>query len=125
MVFMLIELIDPETRLCAIDGTALRSYKYNREAKSIVKALILSILRGINWIVTVTGIITPLVFDLTTANFYDNQFSELIYEAKIYKSFFTLADDTYDSYERFEIATDLKLNILIKMSIISIFNRRI
>ena len=90
MVFMLIELIDPETRLCAIDGSALRGYKYNREAKSIVKALILTILRGINWIVTVTGIITPLVFDLTTANFYDNQFSELIYEAKIYKSFLHL-----------------------------------
>ena len=48
MVFMLIELIDPETRLCAIDGSALRGYKYNREAKSIVKALILTILRGIN-----------------------------------------------------------------------------
>lgn len=31
---MFVELIDPETRLCAIDGTALRSSKYDREAKS-------------------------------------------------------------------------------------------
>ena len=31
---MFVELIDPETRLCAIDGTALRSSKYDSEAKS-------------------------------------------------------------------------------------------
>ncbi|NOV57223.1 hypothetical protein B0H71_003468 [Clostridium saccharobutylicum] len=30
---MLVELINPETRLCAIDGTALRSSKYDSEAK--------------------------------------------------------------------------------------------
>ena len=30
---MIIELINPQTRICAIDGTALRSSKYDSEAK--------------------------------------------------------------------------------------------
>jgi hypothetical protein len=30
---MFVELISPETRLCAIDATALRSSKYDSEAK--------------------------------------------------------------------------------------------
>ena len=110
---MFVELIDPETRLCAIDGTALRSSKYDSEAKS-GKGTRLGYFKGykLHCIATVTDIIIPLVFDLTTANVYENQLSDLLYEAKIYNPFLILADAAYDSVQWFDIASDLKLNLL-------------
>ena len=110
---MFVELIDPETRLCAIDGTALRSSKYDSEAKS-GKGTRLGYFKGYKFhcIAAVTDIIIPLVFDITTANVYDNQVSNLLYEAKIYNPFLILADAAYDSVEWFEIASDLELNLL-------------
>lgn len=106
---MFVELIDPETR----DGTALRSSKYDSEAKS-GKGTRLGYFKGYKFhcIATVTDIIIPLVFDLTTANVYDNQVSNLLYEAKIYNPFLILADAAYDSSEWFEIASDLEFNLL-------------
>ena len=110
---MFVELIDPETRLCAIDGTALRSSKYDSEAKS-GKGTRLGYFKGYKFhcIAAVTDIIIPLVFDITTANVCDNQVSNLLYEAKIYNPFLILADAAYDSAEWFEIASDLELNLL-------------
>lgn len=110
---MFVELIDPETRLCAIDGTALRSSKYDSEAKS-GKGTRLGYYKGykLHCIATVTDIIIPLVFDLTTANVYDNQVSDLLYEAKIYNPFLILADAAYDSVEWFKIASNLNFNLL-------------
>lgn len=110
---MLVELISPETRLCAIDGTALRSSKYDSEAKS-GKGTRLGYFKGykLHCIATVADIMIPLVFDLTTANVYDNQLSDLLYEAKIYNPFLILADAAYDSIEWFDIASDLELNLL-------------
>ncbi|MDV5105285.1 hypothetical protein R2R32_00465 [Clostridium perfringens] len=40
----------------------------------------------------VTDIIIPLVFNVTTPNVYDNQVSDLLYEAKIYNPFLILVD---------------------------------
>lgn len=110
---MLIELIDPETRLCAIDATALRSSQYDSEAKS-GKGTRLGYFKGykLHCIATITDTIIPLVFDLTTANVYDNQLSDLLYEAKIFNPFLILSDAAYDSSEWFEIAADLEFNLL-------------
>lgn len=110
---MFVELIDPNTRLCAIDGTALRSSKYDSEAKS-GKGTRLGYYKGykLHCIAAVTDIIIPLVFDLTTANVYDNQVSSLLYEAKIYNPFLILADAAYDSVSWFEIANNLEFNLL-------------
>lgn len=110
---MLVELISPETRLCAIDGTALRSSKYDSEAKS-GKGTRLGYFIGykLHCIAAVTDIIIPLVFNVTTPNVYDNQVSDLLYEAKIYNPFLILADAAYDSIEWFDIASDLELNLL-------------
>ena len=110
---MLVELIEPETRLCAIDGTALRSSKYDSEARS-GKGTRLGYFTGykLHCIAAVTDIIIPLVFDVTTANVYDNQVSDLLYEAKIYNPFLILADAAYDSVEWFEIASNLEFNLL-------------
>ncbi len=54
----------------------------------------------------------PLFFNLTTANVYDNQVPDLLYEIKIYDLFLILADAAYDSVEWFEIATKLEFNLL-------------
>ena len=110
---MFVELINPETRLCAIDGTGLRSSKYDSEAKS-GKGTRLGYFKGykLHCIATVTDIIIPLVFNLTTANVYDNQLSDLLYEAKIYNPFLILADAAYDSSEWFKIASNLEINLL-------------
>ncbi|AGX42843.1 transposase DDE domain protein [Clostridium saccharobutylicum] len=110
---MFVELINPETRLCAIDGTALRSSKYDSEAKS-GKGTRLGYYKGykLHCIAAVSDIIIPLVFDLTTANVYDNQVSDLLYEAKIYNPFLILADAAYDSAGWFEIASSLEFNLL-------------
>lgn len=113
-----IELINPEIRLCAIHGTALRSSKDDSEAKS-VKGTRLGYFKGykLHCIATVTDIIVPLVFDLTTANVCDNQLLDLLYEAEIYNPFFMLADAAYDSVEWFEIASNLEFNLLTDVNI--------
>ena len=70
---MFFELIDPETRLCAIDGTGLRSSKYDSKAK-YGKGNRLGYFKGykLHCIATVTDIIISLIFNLATANVYDN-----------------------------------------------------
>lgn len=110
---MFVELINPETRLCAIDATALRSSKYDGEAKS-GKCTRLVYYKGykLYCIATVADIIIPLVFDLTTANVYDNQVLDLLYESKIYNPFLILADAAYDSVEWFKIVSNLEFNLL-------------
>ncbi|WP_017210469.1 transposase [Clostridium beijerinckii] len=110
---MFVELINPETRLCAIDATALRSSKYDSEAKS-GKGTRLGYYKGykLHCIATVTDTMIPLVFSLTTANVYDNQVQDLLYEAKNYNPFLILADAAYDSVEWFEIAAKLEFNLL-------------
>lgn len=110
---MFVELINPATRLCAINGTALRSSKYDSEAKS-GKGTRLGYYKGykLHCIATVTNIIIPLVFDLTTANVYDNQVSDLLYEAKTYNPFLILADAAYDDKKWSDIVNEIDINLL-------------
>lgn len=110
---MLIEFIDPDTRICAIDGTALRSSKFDGDAKK-GKGTRLGFYTGykLHCIASVTDIIIPLIFDITTANVYDNQLFDLMYEAKIYNPFMILADAAYDDENWFKIAKSLGLNLL-------------
>lgn len=115
---MFVELINPETRLCAIDGTALRSSKYYSEAK-YGKGTRLGYYKGykLHCIATVTDIIIPLVFDLTTANVYDNQVLDLLYEAKTYNPFLILADAAYDDKKWFGIVIEIEYDITTSLQI--------
>ena len=115
---MFVELINPETRLCAIDGTALRSSKYDSEAK-YGKGTRLGYYKGykLHCIATVTDIIIPLVFDLTTANVYDNQVLDLLYEAKTYNPFLILADAAYDDKKWFGIVIEIEYDITTSLQI--------
>jgi len=78
---MFVELINPETRLCAIDATALRSSKYITNEAESGKGTRLGYYKGykLHCIAIVTDIIIPLVFNLITANVYDNQVPNLLY----------------------------------------------
>lgn len=108
-----IEFIDPSVRICAIDGTALRSSKYDSEAKC-GRGTRLGNYKGykLHCAASVTDTVVPLSFCLTTANVYDNQVSDLLYEVKIYNPFVILADAAYDDTSWFEIAKDLSINLL-------------
>ena len=110
---MFVELIDPETRLCAIDATALRSSKYDTEAK-FCQGTRLDSYKGykLHCITTITDNIIPLVFDLKTANVYDNQVPNLLYEAKTYTPFSILADAAYDDELWFDVSNNLELYLL-------------
>jgi len=115
---MLIESINPDTRICAIDGTALRSSKFDGDARK-GKGTRLGFYIGykLHCIASVTDVIIPLIFDITTANVYDNQLFDLMYEAKIYNPFMILADAAYDDENWFKIAKDLDLNLLTDVNI--------
>lgn len=115
---MLIESINPDTRICAIDGTALRSSKFDGDARK-GKGTRLGFYVGykLHCIASVTDVIIPLIFDITTANVYDNQLFDLMYEAKIYNPFMILADAAYDDENWFKIAKDLDLNLLTDVNI--------
>lgn len=108
-----IELIDPSVRICAIDATALRSSKYDSQAKC-GRGTRLGKYKGykLHCAASVTDTILPLSFCLTTANVYDNQVSDILYELKTYNPFFTLADAAYDDTSWFKIAKKLSLNLL-------------
>lgn len=115
---MLIESINPDTRICAIDGTALRSSKFDGDARK-GKGTRLGFYIGykLHCIASVTDVIIPLIFHITTANVYDNQLFDLMYEAKIYNPFMILADAAYDDENWFKIAKDLDLNLLTDVNI--------
>ncbi|WP_243652128.1 transposase [Clostridium tyrobutyricum] len=99
--------------MCAVDATALRSSKYDSEAKC-GRGTRLGKYKGykLHCAASVTDTILPLSFSLTTANVYDNQVSGLLYEVKTYNPFVILADAAYDDSSWFKISEDLSLNLL-------------
>ncbi|WP_242851955.1 transposase [Clostridium botulinum] len=110
---MLIELINPSTRICAIDGTALRSSLYDSEAR-YGKGTRLGRYKGykLHCTACVCDSILPLSFSVTTANVYDNQVQGLLYELKTYNPFIVLADAAYDDAQWFKVSKTLEYNLL-------------
>ncbi len=81
---MLTEFININTRICAIDGTVLRSSKFDGDVKREKGTRIgFYTVYKLYCIASVTDVIISLVFDVTTANVYDNQLPALIYEAEV------------------------------------------
>lgn len=125
---MLIKMINPNTRLCAIDSTPLRSSRYDKEAK-IGKGTRLGMYKGykLHCLASVTDSIIPLAFTITTANIYDSKIKSLLYEATMYEPFLILADAAYDSNEWFSICESLHIKLLADINIrkaksIEVFN---
>lgn len=80
---MLIKSINLDTRICAIDGTTLRSSKFDGDARK-GKRIKLRFYIGykLHCIASVIDVIIPLIFDITATNIYDNQLFDLMYEDK-------------------------------------------
>jgi len=110
---ILVYEINANFRLCSIDSTALRSSKFDKDAK-VGRGTRLGMYKGykLHLACTTDDLVIPLCFSMTTANVYDNQAKELLYETKKYNPFLILADAAYDDTEWFEICKKLEVNLL-------------
>lgn len=81
-------MIDASFRICAVDSTSLRSSRYDSEA-GCGHGTRLGNFKGckLHLIVSVDDIFLPMAFEVTTANRYDNQALELVFEAKTFNPF--------------------------------------
>ncbi|ONI46481.1 hypothetical protein AN642_00595 [Epulopiscium sp. SCG-B10WGA-EpuloA2] len=88
-----IKIISPDTRLCAVDSTALRSTKYDSEA-TIGKGIRLGFFTGykLHVLSSVTDYIIPLAFEIMPANKYDNQAKILLDKSTEYDIFLVIGD---------------------------------
>jgi len=102
---MLVVMIDPSFRICAIDSTALRSSRYDSEA-GYGHGSRLGGFKGykLHLVASADDKMIPLVFEMTTANRYDNQSISLLLEAKAFNPFLILRDAAYDDQEWFQKA---------------------
>jgi Transposase DDE domain/Transposase domain (DUF772) len=87
--------LEPQTRICFWDSTALRASRYDRDAEK-GKGTRLGWFYGYKLHAIVSEDLLPLVFDLTPAGFYDNQVPYLVRHLVNHDVFFLLADAAYD-----------------------------
>lgn len=107
-------LLAPNTRVCSIDSTSLRSSKYDLEAKYGTSTR-LGKYKGYKLHLISSNDSIPLMFNFTTANAYDNTFDcceKLMTPLKNYDPFILLGDAAYDSTKLFELANDLGFKLL-------------
>ena len=110
---ILVDTIDPSFRICVIDSIGLRSSKYDKQASYGVSSR-LGIFKGykLHIIASADDIVLPIVYKLTTAEVYDNQPVELIYEIKTFNPFLLIGDAAYDDSTWFSKAKSLEINLL-------------
>ena len=108
-----VAFIDPSMRLCTIDSTALRSSIYDSEAQYGIGSR-LGTYKGykLHLVASADDIYIPIAFTVTTAEVYDNQVSNILYDIKIFNPFLVLADAAYDDTEWFKKAKALDINLL-------------
>jgi len=99
MIFKLtISELNPDTRINSIDSTALRSSKFDSEAKKGYSTR-LQWYKGYKLHLICSNDYIPLTFKITTANIYDNTYEvceNLLKELKEYNPFILLGDADYD-----------------------------
>ncbi|WAM34968.1 ISNCY family transposase [Caldicellulosiruptor morganii] len=110
---ILVREIDPETRVCAIDSTPLRSSRGDREA-GVGRCVSLGFYNGykLHVLATVEDEVIPIVWWLTCANIHDSKAVELLYEAKIFGPDVILADAGYDCTKWFDVADRLGIKFV-------------
>ena len=110
----IISLLEPDTRICAIDSTSLRSSKYDSEAK-IGTSTRLGNYKGYKLHLIASNDALPLSFKCTTANVYDSNFNcchQVMKPLDNHDPFILLGDAAYDSTKLFELANDLGFKLL-------------
>ncbi|MGM0472313.1 MAG: transposase, partial [Bacillota bacterium] len=109
-----ISLLEPETRICAIDSTPLRSSKYDSEAKFGTSTR-LGNYKGYKLHLVASKDALPVAFKCSTANVYDNTFDycqQLMRSLGDYDPFILLGDAAYDSTKLFKLADQLGFKLL-------------
>lgn len=96
----ILDELEPQSRVCYWDSTPLRSSKYDKEAKKGIGTR-LGWFYGYKFHVIASEDLLPLSWDLTPANFYDNQVPQLIQGLSNYDVFMILADSAYDDHKLF------------------------
>lgn len=113
---LFIALLEPDFRLCSIDSTALRSSKFDSQSKK-GKSTRLGWYQGYKLHLVSSLDSIPIVFDLTTANVYDSNCSNLIKNLRDYDIFALLGDAAYDSVKLFELCNEMSINLLTDINI--------
>lgn len=110
---ILVREIDPQTKVCAIDSTPLRSSRGDKEAEVGV-CVSLGFYNGykLHVLATVESEVIPIVWWLTCANIHDSKVVELLYEAKIFGPEVILADAGYDCAKWFEVSDRLGMKFV-------------
>lgn len=105
--------INPDTSICVVDSTPLRSSKNDRHAATGVCA-VLGFYNGYKLHLLVTGKdeIIPLAWEFSCANEHDSQKIELLYRAWIYGAKILIADAGYDSEKWFKAAQELEIKFV-------------
>ena len=100
-------------KLCVIDNTALRSSNYGSKAQYGVSSS-LGTYKGykIYLVASADNIYIPIAFMVTTAEVYDNQISDILYDVNTFNLFLFLADAAYDNTEWFKKTKSLGINLL-------------
>ncbi|MBA4495560.1 transposase [Paenactinomyces guangxiensis] len=103
--------LEPKTRVCYWDSTALRASRYDRDAEK-GKGTRLGWFYGYKLHAIVSEDLIPLVWDITPANLYDNQCTHLIYHVSQYPVFMPLADAAYDDHKLFSACNQADIHLV-------------
>jgi hypothetical protein len=111
----LLSELQPSTHVCYIDSTALRASRYDRDAEK-GKGTRLGWFYGYKLHAIVSEDLIPLVWDISPANFYDNQFGYLMKSLASHDVFFLLGDAAYDDQSLFSLAKPLGFHLVTQVN---------
>jgi len=90
-------------RFYAIDSIGLRSSNYDSETRYGVGTHLDTCKEyELHLVASVNDICIPITFAVTTAEVYDNQISDILYDIKNFNPFLVLADAAYGDTEQFK-----------------------
>jgi hypothetical protein len=112
----IIEQLEPQTRVCYWDSTALRSSRYDRDSEK-GKGTRLGWYYGYKLHAIVSEDLLPLSWDVTPAGFYDNQVPYLMNHLNHYDVFFLLGDAAYDDKKLFEISEERNIHLVTEVNL--------
>lgn len=104
-------LLKPDVRISSIDSTALRSSRFDSQAKS-GKGTRLGWYTGYKLHLVSSCDLIPLAFHITTANVYDSNCEQLIKQLDDHDIFTLLGDAAYDSVKLFELCEQMSIHLL-------------
>lgn len=103
--------LEPETRICFWDSTALRASRFDREAGK-GKGTRLGWYTGYKLHAIVSEDRIPLTWEMTTAGVYDNQLPQMLQQVQQLDIFMLLADAAYDDKTLFQAAEETGIHLV-------------